>query len=98
MNPLSKAITLSGLQPIAAACDVSYQAVRKWERVGRMPRTEWTGETDYSRAIEQLTRRKVTRRALLAPWTNEKSTLSKRSAKGQYEASACAPAQLCVQP
>lgn len=46
-NPVTLAISLLGLSQVARACDVSYQAVRKWERQGRFPRTEWTGETDY---------------------------------------------------
>jgi hypothetical protein len=44
---------------------VSYQAVKKWEKAGRLPRTEWTGETNYSTVIERLTDGKVTRGDLL---------------------------------
>ena len=46
-NPVTLAIEHLGLTPLARACGVSYQAVRKWQRQGRFPRTEWTGETDY---------------------------------------------------
>lgn len=64
-NPLSEAIEIVGLQPLAQGLNVSYQAVRKWEAAFRLPRTEWTGETNYSTTIEHLTNGKVTRAALL---------------------------------
>lgn len=54
-NLITKAIDIVGLQKLAVACGVSHQAVRKWERQGRLPRTEWTGETDYSAKIETAT-------------------------------------------
>lgn len=50
-SPISKAIAALGLQPLAKLCGVTYQAVRKWEAAGRLPRTEWTGETDYASRI-----------------------------------------------
>lgn len=69
MNALDEAVQLLGLQPLAKLCDVSYQAVRKWQRAGRLPRTEWTGETDYAARIERATEGKVTRAALLTKAT-----------------------------
>jgi hypothetical protein len=33
-----------------------------------MPRTEWTGETQYSERIQELTGQQVTREQLLAKW------------------------------
>jgi hypothetical protein len=57
---------LAGLKRIAHACGLkSYQSVLKWEAAGCLPRTEWTGETNYAEAIEQVTDGKVTRKALL---------------------------------
>lgn len=50
-SPLTQAIAKVGLQPLARVCGVSYQALRKWERAGRLPRTEWTGETTYAKKI-----------------------------------------------
>ena len=44
---------------------VTYQAVKKWVARGRLPRTEWTGESCYATAIEQLTEGKVSRASLL---------------------------------
>jgi len=65
-NLISQAIEIVGLQAIAQACGVSYQAVRKWERKNRLPRTDWTGETSYSAAIEKATGGQVARQDLLA--------------------------------
>jgi hypothetical protein len=73
MKPLSRAIELLG-GPVAftsklnerLAKPVSYQAVKKWEAKGRLPRTDWTGETAYAAAIELITEGKVTRAELLA--------------------------------
>ena len=63
-NLMSKAIEEAGLQPLADACGVTYQAVRKWEKNG-LPRTEWTGETNHAEAIEIATNGKVKKSALL---------------------------------
>lgn len=64
-NLISQAIEIVGLAKLAALLGVSYQAVRKWEAAGRLPRTEWTGETNYSAAIEDATDGKVSRTQLL---------------------------------
>jgi hypothetical protein len=66
VNPLQSAIEAHGIVAVARACGLSYQAVGKWVGAGRMPRTEHSGETAYSAAIEQLTGGKVTRAMLLA--------------------------------
>lgn len=66
MTALDTAVELLGLQPLAKLCNVSYQAVRKWQRTGRLPRTEWTGETRYAELIEQATQHQVTRTQLLS--------------------------------
>jgi len=42
-----------GIKAVALACGLSYEAVRKWTKNG-LPRTEWTGETDYSGVIAAL--------------------------------------------
>lgn len=67
-DPLSRAITRVGLTVLARECKVTYQAVRKWQRARRMPRTEWTGETAYSTTIERLTGGEVRKADLLQPW------------------------------
>lgn len=67
-DPIESAIELCGLGGLSKELGVSGQAIRKWQRARRMPRTEWTGETQYSQAIEKLTGGAVTRALLLAPW------------------------------
>ncbi len=69
-NILSGAIEVVGLKEVAAACGVSYQAVRKWESKNRFPRTEFTGETDYAARIAAACKAadpqsQITREALL---------------------------------
>lgn len=64
-NLISAAIALVGLQPLAEECGVSYQAVRKWERAKKLPRTEWTGETAYAEKIERLTQGAIKKAELL---------------------------------
>lgn len=64
-NLITKAIEVVGLQPLARGLGISYQALRKWEKSGYLPRTEWSGETDYSLTIERLTHGKVKARSLL---------------------------------
>lgn len=56
MNLITQAIEASpmGIKAIGDALGVTYQAVRKWEAAGRLPRTELTGETDYATAISDI--------------------------------------------
>lgn len=65
-NLISQAIEIVGLAKLARFLGVTYQAIRKWEAKGRLPRTEWTGETDYASLIEQATEGKVSKVALLS--------------------------------
>jgi hypothetical protein len=67
-NPLTEAIRLVGLGRLASGLGRSGQAVRKWEAAGRLPRTEWTGETNYAEQIEKLTGGAVPKSELLAKW------------------------------
>jgi len=62
---LAKAIELKGRAAIARACGRSITAVRKWEAAG-LPRTEFTGETEYAAKIAKLCKNKVTKRQLLS--------------------------------
>ena len=58
MNPIQQSIGLAG-GPVALTRElnkrlskpITYQAVLKWARQGHLPRTEWTGETSYAKAI-----------------------------------------------
>jgi hypothetical protein len=81
-NLLTQAIALAGLGRLAKELGVSYQAIRKWEKAGRLPRTEWTGETDYASVIERLTEGKVTREALLDKRASGNGAGAAREARG----------------
>lgn len=72
MNALSRCVELAG-GPVALTRElnkrlprpVTYQAVMKWVRQGRLPRTEWTGETAYAAALSAAVDGQVSRDALL---------------------------------
>lgn len=64
---LDEAIRRVGNMSIMArALGLTPKAVRKWKLAKRLPRTEYTGETDYASCIERLTQGAVTRQQLLA--------------------------------
>ncbi|MCR4303180.1 MAG: hypothetical protein NUV63_02985 [Gallionella sp.] len=42
---------LGGYESTGKVCGVSGKAVQKWVKAGRLPRTEATGETNYSRLM-----------------------------------------------
>lgn len=67
-HPLRSAIAIVGLMRLARELGVSYQAVQKWLAAGRLPRTEWTGETSYAQRMQELTDGKVSKTALLSKW------------------------------
>lgn len=59
------AIEIAGGQVrVAKACGVSQPAVSGWINRG-LPRTDWTGETNYAGAIERLTNGVITKDWLL---------------------------------
>jgi hypothetical protein len=70
-HPLQEAIRLIGVTALARELQVTHQAVRKWEAAGRLPRTEWTGETGYAERIEVLTSGAVTKARLLSKWPQQ---------------------------
>lgn len=72
-NLISKAIQIVGIYKLGKACGISYQAIYRWETKGRLPRTEWTGETDYASRIEEATKGVITRDQLLNLKRNDQS-------------------------
>jgi DNA-binding transcriptional regulator YdaS (Cro superfamily) len=79
-TPLQQAIKIIGVKKptrgiaiVADRCGVSYQAARKWFNAGRLPRTEWTGETRYAEIIEAATDGQITRQQLLSTPTRSAS-------------------------
>jgi len=87
-NPLTKAIEALGLGVLAKHLGVSGQAVRKWEAAGRLPRTEWTGETDYGSTIERVTEGQVTRQSLLDMGLSRQTSPSASPPPAQAQAGA----------
>lgn len=81
LNLISKAIELVGLCKLAQACGVRHQSVYKWQAKGRLPRSDWTGETDYASRIEVATGGRITRAQLL----DLKSTAPAAVAKPQQD-------------
>lgn len=49
---------------VARLCNVDPGAVTRWKKLGRLPRTELTGETKYAEVIAKLSKRKWTVRQL----------------------------------
>jgi S-adenosylmethionine/arginine decarboxylase-like enzyme len=47
-----------GMKAVAALCGVSHVAVHKWLKNGRLPRTEYTGETRYAELIARACKNK----------------------------------------
>lgn len=64
LDYLAAAIDAVGQTALAKACGVRQPTVHGWKKKG-LPRTEWTGETDYSGAIERLSDGAYTKARLL---------------------------------
>lgn len=54
-----------GLSTVANIVGKRPSAIHKWVERGCLPRTEWTGETEYAKALERASRGKVKARDLL---------------------------------
>lgn len=60
MNVITKILTKAAkprgdLSRMARECGITNQAYLRWMRLGRFPRTDFTGETDYAGTIARLT-------------------------------------------
>lgn len=53
-NIISEIIALHGYAKIGRACGVTPQAVRKWEAAGKLPLTEFSGETAHAEVLAKL--------------------------------------------
>jgi hypothetical protein len=52
-NPITTLIEKAGsAKAVADALQLTSTAVLKWEKRGKLPRTEWTGETNYAEKLE----------------------------------------------
>lgn len=97
-HPLDNAITKVGLASLARELAVTPPAIRKWQRAGRLPRTEWTGETNYAAKISALCDGAVTVDALKGPWPKwepeqKRAPALANSAQGAMESVAAAAGQ-----
>lgn len=45
-----------GIGAAAKACGRSYQALNKWRQCACLPRTDYTGETDYAERLSKAAR------------------------------------------
>lgn len=43
-----------GASQVAKVCNVSVRAVYKWRAVNALPRTEYTGETNYAQSLATM--------------------------------------------
>jgi predicted DNA-binding transcriptional regulator AlpA len=64
-NALQKSIDEIGCYKVAALVGLRGPSIYKWRENGRLPRTEWTGETNYAAAIVTAMEGRVTREDLL---------------------------------
>lgn len=59
MRPLKKSIDDAGGVPsVALACGKTPRAIYKWLEADALPRTEYTGETEYAQKIAELAAKK----------------------------------------
>jgi hypothetical protein len=66
-HALAKAVQqLGGYAQTAVLCKVNISVVWRWAKRGRLPRTEWTGETHYAELIEAATHGAITKAELLS--------------------------------
>ena len=67
MSNVTIAIKKIGLTPVARKCGIKPSSVSKWRNRGALPRTDYTGETDYAGAIAELSQGEFSREDLLRP-------------------------------
>lgn len=65
MNSLMQVIDEIGVVKVSALCGVSVRAVYKWRKANALPRTDYTGETNYADILAKALKRKVSRAEIL---------------------------------
>lgn len=63
---LKKAFNTISIYDLSCELGIAYQSIQGWCRRGRLPRTEWTGETKYAEKIEKITNGEVSKEELLS--------------------------------
>lgn len=56
---LNKAFNIVPKAKLAKQLGISYQAMNHWHLINRMPRTEYSGETNHAQKIQEATGGKV---------------------------------------
>lgn len=81
MNPVQQAISAAGGRTKASALlGISYVAIRKMAEKGVLPRTDYTGETNYAEILASNSNGTITREWLLDV-ANPKILINKNSNK-----------------
>jgi len=75
-NYITEVIKVAGLRPVARACGKTYQAVRKWEARGRLPWSDYVGETRYAEILSDLVDGQITVEQLRPPLGSRQSASS----------------------
>ena len=57
--------TSSGYKVLGEICGVAWQTVQKWDEKGSLPRTEYTGETEYAVCIAEFLEGAMTKEEIL---------------------------------
>lgn len=57
---LTEAIKEVGVTQISSACGCSVRSIYKWMKKGSLPRTDFTGETNYAEKIAKASHGKFT--------------------------------------
>lgn len=66
MNPIQLVVNAVGGQSVAAKmCGLSTVAIHKWMKKGVLPRTEYTGKTNYAETLTKATQGRFTKDWLL---------------------------------
>jgi len=78
-NPIAFAFeAVGGIGAAAKICQKSYQALHKWRLASSLPRTDYTGETQYAELLAEAA--KVRGNSFDAGWLLERSVPQKAAA------------------
>jgi hypothetical protein len=67
INLITKAISIIGINKLASLCSVTRQGIKRWEKNGRVPSSDFVWKTNYCDIIEAETNSEITREELLNP-------------------------------
>lgn len=54
VSAIERLVQKHGTKVLANVCSLTPPAIYKWLNAGRLPRTEWTGETNYAELISEF--------------------------------------------